>query len=240
MPKDYSYKGFNSKSHRTLAWSQRKFYLHSTRKNGIIQIALSSLPQSNSYQIYNSYFNHARSSIRNVRCWEYARWFRIPIIFHLKNTKTHWCRKDKKLGKTKPKYRSANWYATRSNCWLRTKQQQPLFGYFTKKWFKVMFNGDWTEQSPLEKPNGLSFLVLYGLDSRRIQSLAKLKRIQRYFGFSQKRHSQQFSAELCSKINGTYHKATVGRSLFLKDAQADYLWRDTKVLEVHPCLLRLF
>jgi iron complex transport system substrate-binding protein len=24
-----------------------------------------------------------------------------------------------------------------------------------------------------------------------------------------------------------------------KDAQADYLWRDTKV-EVHPCLLRLF
>jgi iron complex transport system substrate-binding protein len=29
-------------------------------------------------------------------------------------------------------------------------------------------------------------------------------------------------------------------ALFLKDAQADYLWRDTKVLEVHPCLLRLF
>jgi iron complex transport system substrate-binding protein len=40
--------------------------------------------------------------------------------------------------------------------------------------------------NPLEKPNGLSFLVLY-TDSipRRIQSLAKLKRIQRYF-FSQK------------------------------------------------------
>jgi iron complex transport system substrate-binding protein len=29
-------------------------------------------------------------------------------------------------------------------------------------------------------------------------------------------------------------------ALFLKDAQADYLWRDTRVLEVHPCLLRLF
>jgi hypothetical protein len=108
----YSYKGYSIK-HYTLAWSQRKFYLHSTRKNGVIQIALSSLPQSNSL----GYFNHARSSIRNVRCWEYARWFPIPIIFHLKNTKTHWCRKDK-LGKTKPT-RSANWYATRSNCWLQ-------------------------------------------------------------------------------------------------------------------------
>jgi hypothetical protein len=28
-------------------------------------------------------------------------------------------------------------------------------------------------------------------------------------------------------------------ALYLKDAQADYLWRH-KVLEVHPCLLRLF
>jgi hypothetical protein len=83
-----------------------------------------------------------------------------------------------------------------------------------KKWFKVMFNGDWTEQS-LEKPNGLSFLVLYGLDSKANSVFSEIeRRIQRYFGFSQKRHeSQQFSAELCSKINGTYHKATVGRSI---------------------------
>jgi hypothetical protein len=46
-----------------------------------------------------------------------------------------------------------------------------------------MFNGDWTEQSPLGKAEWIKFFgALYGLDSRRIQSLAK-KRIQRYFGF---------------------------------------------------------
>jgi hypothetical protein len=65
----------------------------------------------------------------------------------------------------------------------------------------------------------------------------RFKRIQRYFGFSQKRHEANSSQAML--INGTYHKATVGRSIS-KDAQADYLWRDTRVLEVHPCLLRLF
>jgi hypothetical protein len=39
--------------------------------------------------------------------------------------------------------------------------KQPLFEYFTKSGLKVMFNGDWTNNPLLEKPNGLSFLVLY-------------------------------------------------------------------------------
>jgi hypothetical protein len=30
-----------------------------------------------------------------------------------------------------------------------------------QKWFKVMFNGDWTEQSPLGKAEWIKFLVLY-------------------------------------------------------------------------------
>jgi iron complex transport system substrate-binding protein len=36
------------------------------------------------------------------------------------------------------------------------EQQQPLFGYFTKS-LKVMFNGDWTEQSPLGKAEWIKF-----------------------------------------------------------------------------------
>jgi iron complex transport system substrate-binding protein len=105
-----------------------------------------------------------------------------------------------------------------------------------KSGLKVMFNGDWTEQSLLEKPNGLSFLVLY-TDSipRRIQSLAKLKRIQRYFGFSQNdTKNSQRSYVPRSMVRTTRRKLG---ALFLKDAQADYLWRD-KGLD--PCLLRLF
>jgi iron complex transport system substrate-binding protein len=114
------------------------------------------------------------------------------------------------------------------------KQKQPLFEYFTK-WFKVMFNGDWVEQSPLGKAEWIKFFALYGLDSRRIQSLAKLKRIQRYLVLAK---ATQTVLNMISKINGTYHKASWA-ALFLKDAQADYLWRDTRVLEVHR-LLRLF
>jgi iron complex transport system substrate-binding protein len=36
-----------------------------------------------------------------------------------------------------------------------------------QKWFKVMFNGDWTEQSPLGKAEWIKFFgALYGLDSK--------------------------------------------------------------------------
>jgi hypothetical protein len=67
-----------------------------------------------------------------------------------------------------------------------------------------MFNGDWTEQSPLEKPNGLSFLVLYGLDSKANSVFSEIERIQRYFGFSQKSDTKPtVSSGLCSKISGT-------------------------------------
>jgi iron complex transport system substrate-binding protein len=70
---------------------------------------------------------------------------------------------------------------------LASTNKATLFEYFTKKWFKVMFNGDWTN-NPLEKPNGFFFALYTDSIPRRIQSLAKLKRIQRYFSFSQKRH----------------------------------------------------
>jgi iron complex transport system substrate-binding protein len=85
----------------------------------------------------------------------------------------------------------------------------------------------------LEKPNGLSFGALYGLDSKANSVFEIEKEYNATLVLAKKAtRNQQFSAELCSKINGTYHKEKA--ALFLKDAQADYLWRDTKVLEVHP------
>jgi iron complex transport system substrate-binding protein len=138
--------------------------------------------------------------------------FRIPIIFHLKNTKTHWCRKDKRVGKTKTKYRSANWYATRSNCWLRIKQKQPLFEYFTKK-FKSDVQWDWSNNPLLEKPNGLSFLVLYGLDSKANSVFSEIEKNTTLLCLPKATQPTVLSGR-CSKINGTYHKATVGRLYF--------------------------
>jgi iron complex transport system substrate-binding protein len=86
-----------------------------------------------------------------------------------------------------------------------------------------MFNGDWTEQSPLGKAEWIKFFgALYGLDSKN-SVFAKLKKIQRYFGLA-KSDKTNSSSGLCSKISGTYHKEKVG-ALFLKDAQADYMAR---------------
>jgi iron complex transport system substrate-binding protein len=49
-----------------------------------------------------------------------------------------------------------------------------------------MFNGDWTEQSPLGKAEWIKFFgALYGLDSKN-SVFAKLKKIQRYFGLAKK------------------------------------------------------
>jgi iron complex transport system substrate-binding protein len=104
---------------------------------------------------------------------------------------------------------------------FRIKQKQTLFEYLQKSGLKS-FNGDWTN-NPLGKAEWIKFL--YGLDSKRIQSLAKLNTT--LLCFSQKATKANSSQRRCSKINGTYHKATV-TALFLKDAQADYLWRDTK------------
>jgi iron complex transport system substrate-binding protein len=63
----YSYKGYSIVK-VTAPWpGAKENFTYILQEKKRFQIALSSLPQSNSYQIYNSYFNHARSSIRNVR-----------------------------------------------------------------------------------------------------------------------------------------------------------------------------
>jgi hypothetical protein len=59
----------------------------------------------------------------------------------------------------------------------------------------------------LEKPNGLSFGALYGLDSA-IQSLAKLKRIQRYFVLA--KSDTKANSSKRSDVPRSMHKATVG------------------------------
>jgi iron complex transport system substrate-binding protein len=81
------------------------------------------------------------------------------------------------------------------------------------------------------------FGALYGLDSKA-NSVFEIERIQRYFGFSQKRHeSQQFSGAMFQ--DQWYVPQGDSWGSISKDAQADYLWRD-KGTGSASCLLRLF
>jgi iron complex transport system substrate-binding protein len=93
-------------------------------------------------------------------------------------------------------------------------------------------------KSPLGKAEWIKFFgALYGLDSKANSVFSEIE-YNATLVLAKATQPTVLSGR-CSKINGTYHKASWA-ALFLKDAQADYLWRDTRVLEVHPCLLRLF
>jgi iron complex transport system substrate-binding protein len=69
----------------------------------------------------------------------------------------------------------------------------PSLIFYKKSGLKVMFNGDWTEQSLLEKPNGLSFLVLYTDSIPRHSVFSEIERIQRYFGLAKKSDNETSS-----------------------------------------------
>jgi iron complex transport system substrate-binding protein len=77
--------------------------------------------------------------------------------------------------------------------------------------------------NPLGKAEWIKFWCFIRTRFRRIQSLAKLKRIQRYFGFSQKATETNSLKRTCSKISVYVPQGESWAALFLKDAQADYL-----------------
>jgi iron complex transport system substrate-binding protein len=88
----------------------------------------------------------------------------------------------------------------------------------------------------LEKPNGLSFLRFIRTRFKANSVFSEIERIQRYFGFSQKSDTKPTVLGAMFQDQWYVPQGESWAALFLKDAQADYLWRDTKVLEVHPCL----
>lgn len=107
----------------------------------------------------------------------------------------------------------------------------PSLDILQKSGLKVLFNGDWTEQSPLGKAEWIKFFgALYGLDDKANSSFQEIE----------KEYKQAIS--LVEKVT---NKPTVmsgamyqdqwyvpqgesWASLFLKDAKANYLWSDTK------------
>jgi iron complex transport system substrate-binding protein len=75
------------------------------------------------------------------------------------------------------------------------------------------------------------FCALYGLDSKA-NSVFEIERIQRYFGFSQKRHeSQQFSGAMFQDqwyVPQGDSWGSISKMLKL------IIYGETRVLEVHP------
>ncbi|TRX23056.1 ABC transporter substrate-binding protein [Flavobacterium franklandianum] len=107
----------------------------------------------------------------------------------------------------------------------------PTLDNLQKSGLKVMLNGDWTEQSPLGKAEWIKFFgALYGLDSKADTIFAKIEK------------EYKTTLELAKKattkptvLSGAMYQeqwyVPQGESwaaLFLKDAQSQYLWANTK------------
>lgn len=107
----------------------------------------------------------------------------------------------------------------------------PTLDNLQKSGLKVMLNGDWTEQSPLGKAEWIKFFgALYGLDSKADAIFAKIEKdYMATLALAQKATSKP--TVLCGAMYQDQWYVPQGESwaaLFLKDAQSQYLWADTK------------
>jgi iron complex transport system substrate-binding protein len=99
-----------------------------------------------------------------------------------------------------------------------------------KSGLKVIFNGDWNEQSPLGKAEWIKFFgALYGLDKKAETIFNQIeKEYQSTLELAKKATSNP--TILCGEMYENVWYLPQGNSwgsLFLKDAKANYLWQDT-------------
>ena len=107
----------------------------------------------------------------------------------------------------------------------------PTLDNLQKSGLQVMFNGDWTEQSPLGKAEWIKFFgALYGLDSKANTLFSKIeKEYNTTLALAKKATSKP------TVLSGAMYQeqwyvpqGESWASLFLKDAQSNYLWANTK------------
>ena len=107
----------------------------------------------------------------------------------------------------------------------------PSLDNLQKSGLKVIFNGDWTEQSPLGKAEWIKFFgALYGLDSKANSLFSTIeKEYQTTLTLTEKVTKK--STVLCGSMFQDQWYVPQGDSwaaLFLKEAKSNYLWSDTK------------
>ena len=107
----------------------------------------------------------------------------------------------------------------------------PTLDNLQKSGLKVMLNGDWTEQSPLGKAEWIKFFgALYGLDSKANTLFSKIeKEYNSTLALAKKATTKPtvLSGAMYQKI-WYIPQGESWVSLFLKDAQSNYLWSNTK------------
>jgi iron complex transport system substrate-binding protein len=107
----------------------------------------------------------------------------------------------------------------------------PSLDILQKSGLKVMFNGDWTEQSPLGKAEWIKFFgALYGLDSKANSVFSEIEREYNATLALAKKATRKPTVLSGAMFQDQWYvpQGESWAALFLKDAQADYLWRDTK------------
>jgi len=107
----------------------------------------------------------------------------------------------------------------------------PTLDNLQKSGLKVLLNGDWTEQSPLGKAEWIKFFgALYGLDSKADTLFSEIeKEYNNTLALAKKATSKP--TVLSGAIYQEQWYVPQGESwaaFFLKDAQSNYLWADTK------------
>ncbi|MCF8322979.1 MAG: ABC transporter substrate-binding protein [Flavobacterium sp.] len=107
----------------------------------------------------------------------------------------------------------------------------PTLDNLQKSGLKVMFNGDWTEQSPLGKAEWIQFFgALYGLESKANTVFSTIeKEYKNTLELAKKATTKP--TILCGEMYQNQWYVPQGDSwaaLFLKEAQSKYLWANSK------------
>ena len=107
----------------------------------------------------------------------------------------------------------------------------PTLDNLQKSGLNVMFNGDWTEQSPLGKAEWIKFFgALYGLDDKANTIFSEIeKEYKATLALAKKATTKPtvLSGAMYQKI-WYVPQGESWASLFFKDAQSNYLWSNTK------------
>ena len=107
----------------------------------------------------------------------------------------------------------------------------PTIDNLQKSGLKVIYNGDWTEQSPLGKAEWIKFFgALYGLDTKANSIFSEIaKEYTATLALAKKAMAKP--TVMCGAMYQDQWYVPQGESwaaLFMKDAQANYLWADSK------------
>lgn len=100
-----------------------------------------------------------------------------------------------------------------------------------KSGLKVLFNGDWTEESPLGKAEWIKFFgALYGLDEKASQLFSEVETEYKKVAALAKKTKTKPTVLSGAIYQDQWYmpRGNSWASLFMKDANVSYLWADTK------------